>query len=92
MQQPTREKLKKFLLSKIMQLCVNKIQFVECFLLQLYFKCSAKKEKQQQIEACCMYSQLSCKWTPLGIRQKCPFIELSTYESYSHKKKREKGN
>ena len=30
------------------------------------------------------YSQLSHKWTPLGIEKMCPLLELPTYENYSH--------
>ena len=32
------------------------------------------------------YSQLSRKRTPSGIGKKCPLVELSAYENYSHKR------
>ena len=32
------------------------------------------------------YSQLSRKRTPSGIEKKCPLVELSTDENYSHKR------
>ena len=37
-----------------------------------------------------IYSQLSRKRTPSGIEKKCPLVELSAYENYSHKRTPEK--